>query len=202
MGVAMGVVKIDPALMALRRWAVAHNRANLAAPCNRLAAQSPVGRWRALAGPTGEANLYAVLPRNRVLCLAQGEVDRDACLLLQLAAVLAVGSRALWTVDERPLWEILPPPVKDRVALVKDWTRESVSFDAVLHHGAPAALLAVCRAVAARPGPIVGVIGLGLGAGIDAGDIDIPLERLVLERSLSVNTAAGGNASLMTLGMA
>ena len=203
MGVAMGVVKIDPALMALRRWAVAHNRANLAAPCDRLAEQSPVGRWRALAGPTGEANLYAVLPRNRVLCLAQGEVDRDACLLLQLAAVLAVGSRALWTVDERPLWERLPPLVKDRVALVKDWTRESTSFDAVLHHGAPAALLAVCRVVAARPGPIVGVVGLGLGAGVDAGAIDIPLERLVLERSLSVNTAAaGGNASLMTLGMA
>ena len=33
------------------------------------------------------------------------------------------------------------------------------------------------------------------------GERDVPLERLVLERSLSVNTAAaGGNASLMTIG--
>ena len=40
--------------------------------------------------------------------------------------------------------------------------------------------------------------------GIDAlppGAVDIPLERLLIERALSVNTAAaGGNASLMTIG--
>ncbi len=194
-GLAMGVTESDPALMALHRWAMAQNRVSLVAHCDRFAAQSPVGRWRTLAGPTGEANLYAVVPRDVVLCLVQGDVDRDADRLLQLAAVLAVGSRALWPVDARPLWERLPAEAKDRVALVQDWTRESIGFDAVLHHGEPAALLAVCRAVAARAGTIVGVIGL------DAGAVDIPLERLVLERSLSVNTAAaGGNASLMTMG--
>jgi RHH-type proline utilization regulon transcriptional repressor/proline dehydrogenase/delta 1-pyrroline-5-carboxylate dehydrogenase len=33
------------------------------------------------------------------------------------------------------------------------------------------------------------------------GEIDVPVERLVIERALSVNTAAaGGNASLMTIG--
>ena len=194
-GLFTGATVSDPALIALRRWAMAQNRPGLAAQCDRLAAQSPVGRWRALAGPTGEANLYAVLPRDVVLCLAHGDVDRDADLLQQLAAVFAVGSRALCSVDARPLWERLPPEAKDRVALVQDWTRESIGFDAVLHHGEPAALLAVCRAVAARPGPIVGVVGL------HCGEVDIPLDRLVLERSLSVNTAAaGGNASLMTMG--
>ena len=56
-------------------------------------------------------------------------------------------------------------------------------------------LQAVLAAIAARPGPIVGVTALALG------DTAIPLERLVVERSLSINTAAaGGNASLMTMG--
>ncbi|EGH49399.1 trifunctional transcriptional regulator/proline dehydrogenase/pyrroline-5-carboxylate dehydrogenase [Pseudomonas syringae pv. pisi str. 1704B] len=42
---------------------------------------------------------------------------------------------------------------------------------------------------------IVGVNGLSHG------ETNVPLERLVIERALSVNTAAaGGNASLMTIG--
>ena len=36
---------------------------------------------------------------------------------------------------------------------------------------------------------------------LQPGTTDIPLERLMIERALSVNTAAaGGNASLMTIG--
>ncbi|MBK9136041.1 MAG: hypothetical protein IPM15_17310 [Betaproteobacteria bacterium] len=43
--------------------------------------------------------------------------------------------------------------------------------------------------------PLVGVTALVPGEG------RVPLERLVLERTVSANTAAaGGNASLMTLG--
>ena len=68
-------------------------------------------------------------------------------------------------------------------------------LDAVLHHGDAASLSAVCAALAHRAGPIVGVTALEPGA------VDIPLERLLIERALSVNTAAaGGNASLMTIG--
>ena len=51
------------------------------------------------------------------------------------------------------------------------------------------------RSLAQRAGPIVGVTALPPGA------VDVPLERLLIERALSVNTAAaGGNASLMTIG--
>ena len=190
-GLDVGTSEPDVALLALRHWALEENRAALAAQCDHFIAQSPVGGWRTLAGPTGEANLYAMSPREAVLCLARDEADR----LLQLAAVLAVGSRALWPVGAQPMWARLPGEARDRVALVQDWTREMIGFDAVLHHGEPAELLAVCRAVAGRAGPIVSVTGLR------PGDVDIPLERLVLERSLSVNTAAaGGNASLMTMG--
>jgi RHH-type proline utilization regulon transcriptional repressor/proline dehydrogenase/delta 1-pyrroline-5-carboxylate dehydrogenase len=53
----------------------------------------------------------------------------------------------------------------------------------------------VAAALAARPGPIIGMVGLR------SGESGVPLERLVVERSLSINTAAaGGNASLMTIG--
>jgi RHH-type transcriptional regulator, proline utilization regulon repressor / proline dehydrogenase / delta 1-pyrroline-5-carboxylate dehydrogenase len=181
----------DPALQALRHWSTGERRSALAATCDRFGATSPVDGWRTLAGPTGEANLYAMRPRDTVLCLAQDDDD----LLLQLAAVLAVGSCALWPAGAQPLWARLPDAARDRVALVQDWRHASIEFDAVLHHGDAAELLAVGRDVAARPGPIVGVTGLRAGA------LDLPLERLVLERSLSINTAAaGGNASLMTMG--
>ena len=49
--------------------------------------------------------------------------------------------------------------------------------------------------MARRKGPIIGVQGLR------SGDLGVALERLLIERSLSVNTAAaGGNATLMTIG--
>ena len=76
-----------------------------------------------------------------------------------------------------------------------DWTAPTVAFDAVLHHGERDDLVVVVQRIAARDGPIVGV------RSFLPGTTSIPLEALVIERSLSVNTAAaGGNASLMTVG--
>ena len=190
-GLAAGAGEPESALQALRAWADAESRARLAVQCTRYGTACPSRAWRALTGPTGEANLYAMQPREAVLCLAAEDDDR----LLQLAAVLAAGSRALWPADTRRLWSRLPEAVRDRSALVDDWKQPSIGFDAVLHHGDADELLAVCRDVAARRGPIVGITGLRRG------EVDIPLERLLVERSLSINTAAaGGNASLMTMG--
>ena len=68
-------------------------------------------------------------------------------------------------------------------------------FDALLHQGLTSELQSILQQLASRPGPIVSVTTL---AGADAA---VPLERLMIERSLSINTAAaGGNASLMTIG--
>nr|GFD58415.1 hypothetical protein [Tanacetum cinerariifolium] len=76
-----------------------------------------------------------------------------------------------------------------------DWSKDDVVIDAVLHHGDSDQLRAICEQVALRSGAIVGVHGLSKG------ETGIALERLVIERALSVNTAAaGGNASLMTIG--
>jgi RHH-type proline utilization regulon transcriptional repressor/proline dehydrogenase/delta 1-pyrroline-5-carboxylate dehydrogenase len=184
------------ALHALAAWARQDPaRVALAARCEALAAASPAGLWRMLAGPTGESNLYGVLPREAVLCLADDAATREADLLAQLAAVLAVGARAVWPAAARPLADRLPDALRERLALAQDWTHPALQFDAVLHAGDDASLAACLRSLAARPGPIVGATRLR------ATDAHAPLARLVVERSISINTAAaGGNASLMTLG--
>ena len=184
------------ALAALRAWAGRQGRGELAAICDQALAESPATGWIALPGPTGEANLYAVQPREAVLCLvADSGPAADADRLAQLAAVLAVGSQAVWPAPAAALRERLPAEVRERITLADDWGRPGVAFDAVVQHGQPDALLATAAALAHRPGAIVSLTGLA------PGDARVPLERLVTERSLSLNTAAaGGNASLMTLG--
>ena len=198
---------------ALLQWAQAQGLADLAGVCDRFARLAPTRAWRNLAGPTGEANLYALRPREAVLCLVESEAgadtlsdtvsdpdrdpdrDTDRDRLVQLAAVLAVGSRAVWPAESRPLWRRLPHAVRERVALAQDWQADAVAFDAVLHHGPAESRLAVLQRLATRPGPIVTLTALA------PKDPSVPLERLVIERSLSINTAAaGGNASLMTIG--
>ena len=63
----------------------------------------------------------------------------------------------------------------------------------MLHSGTARRLRQVLSALAARRGPNV-------AAEQTAGGADVPVERLVIERSLTINTAAaGGNASLMTI---
>ena len=144
-----------------------------------------------LTGPTGERNTYTLLPREHVLCLAEDRAD----LLAQLAAVLSVGSRPLVAESSAAVVKELPKEVAQRIELVADWTATDKVFDAILHHGDSDQLRAVCELASKRKGAIVGVTGL------NRGETDIPLERLLIERALSVNTAAaGGNASLMTIG--
>ena len=81
-----------------------------------------------------------------------------------------------------------------QAAILWDDDRKQTSVDAVLHQGDETSLRRTLERVARWPGPIVGVTAL------PEGESGIPLERLVVERALSVNTAAaGGNASLMTM---
>ncbi|CAN5744620.1 trifunctional transcriptional regulator/proline dehydrogenase/L-glutamate gamma-semialdehyde dehydrogenase [soil metagenome] len=186
-------VASSAAMTAFEAWAQREGLESLAAQCRRFTELSRSGHARTLVGPTGERNVYTLLPREAVLCLAADDADR----LVQLAAVLAVGSTAVWPAgsDVEALRASLPSAVQQSIVIAQDWTADTVLFDAVLHHGDAASLMQVNQAVAGRKGPIVGVRSLAPGA------IDIPLEGLVVERALSVNTAAaGGNASLMTIG--
>jgi RHH-type proline utilization regulon transcriptional repressor/proline dehydrogenase/delta 1-pyrroline-5-carboxylate dehydrogenase len=185
-----------PALLALRGWAGKQAPA-LVALCDRYGELALSGLTQLLVGPTGERNSYNLLPRERVLCLAADDKEAKTDLLAQLAACLAVGTEVLWqdNAQNRTLLTSLPSEVQARIQLVADWASSDIGFDALLHHGDSDQLREVAKLAAARAGAIVGVHGL------HRGETDIPLERLLIEHALSVNTAAaGGNASLMTIG--
>ncbi|ALX79110.1 trifunctional transcriptional regulator/proline dehydrogenase/L-glutamate gamma-semialdehyde dehydrogenase [Cronobacter malonaticus] len=176
---------------ALTEWAA--GRPELKALCEHYLALSQSGVQRTLPGPTGERNTYTLLPRERVLCLADNEQD----LLVQLAAATSAGSRVLWADEplQRTLAKQLPTAVNAIIDFAKPDVLFSQFFDAVIYHGDSDQLRALCEKVAARDGAIVSVQGFARG------ETSLLLERLWLERSLSVNTAAaGGNASLMTIG--
>ncbi|NML17195.1 trifunctional transcriptional regulator/proline dehydrogenase/L-glutamate gamma-semialdehyde dehydrogenase [Azohydromonas caseinilytica] len=182
---------MPPALHALQEWARSQSRLPLAQACQRFHQQSRSGASQTLPGPTGEKNVYGIAAREAVLSLAGSDDDR----LMQLAAVLAVGSRCVWPVECGPLLEKLPAQVQGSVVLARDWGSPEVSFDAALFHGSTSELQGIRRRLAERPGPIVGIERL------QPGEVDVPLERLVVEKATSINTAAaGGNASLMTIG--
>ncbi|MFB5745614.1 trifunctional transcriptional regulator/proline dehydrogenase/L-glutamate gamma-semialdehyde dehydrogenase [Cedecea sp. S5-13] len=182
---------LQVAHQALSEWAA--NREELKSVCLQFGELAQSGTLRVLPGPTGERNTYALLPRERILCVADDE--RDA--LVQLAAVTSVGSRALWADDSlhRELAKQLPKAVQQQIDFAKQEELLKQPFDAVIYHGDSDQLRKLCEAVAARTGAIVSVQGFARG------ESNILLERLYVERSLSVNTAAaGGNASLMTIG--
>ncbi|WP_312306610.1 bifunctional proline dehydrogenase/L-glutamate gamma-semialdehyde dehydrogenase PutA, partial [Pulveribacter sp.] len=184
---------LQPALLAplsaLQAWALQQGRGALASSCAALAQASCAGLSARLPGPTGERNDYRLLPRERVLCLA----GDDDCRLLQLATVLAAGSQAIWPASAGTLRATLPAAVQERIILAAD--AMAADFDAALHGGDSESLLAIQRQLAERPGAL-----LGLAAVRNEDEALSAVLRLVLERAVSINTtAAGGNASLMTM---
>ena len=177
---------------ALQQW-MSEQKHESALLIQRFGELAQGGTVRLLPGPTGERNTYALQPRERVLCLADNEADA----LVQLAAVLAVGSEVLWSGDgaQKDLLRQLPAVVQSRITLTQNWQTANVVFDAVIYHGDADQLRILCEQIAQIDGPIVSVQGFARG------ETNILLERLLIEHSLSVNTAAaGGNASLMTIG--
>jgi RHH-type proline utilization regulon transcriptional repressor/proline dehydrogenase/delta 1-pyrroline-5-carboxylate dehydrogenase len=189
---ASALPQASPALQALHDWAAAQDRLPLAHTCARLAACNPAGLQAELPGPTGERNVYRVQARQRVLCRVGVHTGAEDDLLCQIAAVLAVGGTALLPRSAAPVHARLPDAV--RAALVLAEEDETSEADAALLHGSAQEALALASQLATQVGPIVTLTALPPGSG------DVPLARLVSERSISTNTAAaGGNASLMTL---
>ena len=115
-------------------------------------------------------------------------------ILTALAAALATGGRPVLPAGSAGDAVVAALPE----ALRKEMGRGAVTdagIDAVLFAGDADRLAALRRQVAERPGIILPVV---TEAELTQG---IGLERLMVERSLSINTAAaGGNASLMTIG--
>ncbi len=179
-------------LQIFQRWAVLHDRTSLADACEAFAAASPSGLSVDLQGPTGERNVYALQPRKNVLCLTGDQAHSDDDRLVQLAAVLSVGGNAVWPLSATALHATLPAQVQSQVTL-HDLSHDG-DWGAALLHADVHTTLHWQRRLAYLPGAIVTLTAM------PPGTLDIPLERLVTERSISTNTAAaGGNASLMSL---
>jgi RHH-type proline utilization regulon transcriptional repressor/proline dehydrogenase/delta 1-pyrroline-5-carboxylate dehydrogenase len=192
---AVGAGTLAPAssaLLALHAWALLENRAALAHQCARWSACNPAGLEAALAGPTGERNVYQVHARSQVRCCVGTQDSWKEDLLAQLAAVLAVGAMAIVDNALQAFVATLPQAVKDAVRL--DEEKSLSASQAVLMHASPAEVLQMANLLAKQAGALATLTAF------KPGDLGIPLARLVHERSISVNTsAAGGNASLMTL---
>jgi RHH-type proline utilization regulon transcriptional repressor/proline dehydrogenase/delta 1-pyrroline-5-carboxylate dehydrogenase len=195
---AAALPQATPALQALHDWAVAHHHLPLAHACAQFAAANPAGLEAVLRGPTGERNVYRVQAKAKVLCLTGEQGSAEADRLTQLAAVLAVGSHAVWPHAAQGLRQRLPMAVQNAITL-QDLTSPEPSpapVDAALLHADAATILRTQALLAQRPGAIVTLTAMA------PGDSAVPLARLVSERSISTNTAAaGGNASLMTLSL-
>jgi RHH-type proline utilization regulon transcriptional repressor/proline dehydrogenase/delta 1-pyrroline-5-carboxylate dehydrogenase len=174
-----------PAIDSLAAWAKAQGNSRLAEHIENYARTTPVGSLIALPGPTGERNTLAYVPRGNIACFA----SHAEVLLNQVAAALATGNRAL--VVEGSLPAELPADVKAAIQTVAAADLVKADFQIALVESSSSAKLRT--ELAARDGAIVSVIDT-------TEEGDIPLWRLVAERALCVNTtAAGGNASLMTL---
>lgn len=173
------------ALDAFTVWAKTHGHVEVAALAEQYARQNPYKMSMLLPGPTGETNTLAFAARGRIFCAAKD----ISTLLNQIAATLATGN----TVVLEPACRALLP--QDLPALVLS----SLTTASVDDAQAQIALLArdvassYKLAFAAQSGAIVCIVECDARS-------ELPLWRLVAERALCVNTtAAGGNASLMTL---
>ncbi|MEQ5840360.1 trifunctional transcriptional regulator/proline dehydrogenase/L-glutamate gamma-semialdehyde dehydrogenase [Paraburkholderia acidicola] len=188
------VPSAQAALTTLRDWLIGEREAALAARCEAYLAHVLAGATAVLAGPTGERNTYTLSARGTVLCVP----TTASGARVQFAAALATGNRALFGgAAGEQLVAALPAALKQHASVRKN---ADAAFDAVLFEGDSDELLALVKEVAKRSGPIVSVQGVAARA-LESGEEDYALERLLTERSVSVNTAAaGGNANLMTIG--
>jgi len=186
------------AVEALAHWLRTSNDVQLRAlgdTCAALARDTPLALPRVLDGPTGERNVWWLAPRRAVLGVAHEDADR----IFQFAHVLAAGTTMQWLSDDagaRALHDALPSGLRAHVQWVDDV--QVGRFDAAIVHGSDDEVRRWSVRLAQREGPIVAVLACATG---DRRYGVIALERLFVERTLSVNTAAaGGNTSLMTIG--
>ena len=179
----------DAGLDALLGWLRNNGHQDVATLAQGYGRTSLNGVEIALPGPTGERNTLAFTPRGTVLCAPKSL----AGLFNQLAASLANGNRALVLATPDLIPANLPDLVKERVRFIGEDEIDASEFQiALLEAGLAGSLRSK---LAGRSGAIVGIVDTSASE-------PVALWRLVAERAVCVNTtAAGGNASLMTLGL-
>lgn len=184
-------------------WLTRHGSAGEQVRLAQMQASPLLGGAFTLPGPTGESNRYQLLPRGVIWCQPATQTGAHA----QLGAALAGGNRVLWHVPDAALaqslrqqFATLPQPLQEVMAWAdQPLATNSAPVAAVLFEGDGDVLQQVVQQAAQRKGPLAPVYGLS-SIELDDGASYDPV-RLVAEKTVSVNTAAaGGNASLMTLG--
>ncbi|MGJ4890769.1 trifunctional transcriptional regulator/proline dehydrogenase/L-glutamate gamma-semialdehyde dehydrogenase [Bradyrhizobium sp. HKCCYLRH3099] len=183
---------LDMAAQAYLDWLRANGHADAARACEAQLSCAWAGAEIELHGPVGEQNIYRIKPRGAVAALAR----TDEALLIQLGAILATGNQAIVERSNPALVALggLTGQARERIITVEIW-RTVDALAAVLSDGDARELIELGRELAARAGPIVPLVAR---RSVDGG---YDLDRLVEEVSLSTNTAAaGGNASLMSIG--
>ncbi len=188
---ALGKATRDITLDGLKRLAnsplggvSANRRETLQALIFEYDAASPLRRELQLDGPTGERDTLHFAPRGDIACIAE---DLHT-LALQAAAALACGNRVLLPASAagRDLAAVLG----EHAAIDE---QAVAAANAVLFDGDAASEKALRQSLASLDGAIVPLLRAQPDGRHD-------LYRLVSERAVSVNTtAAGGNASLMSL---
>lgn len=147
-----------------------------------------VGRASRLPGPVGERNLHSLRPRGRVLLLPSSR----AGLRAQLEIVETTGNVPCLPEDAEGLAAGLARERLAKIEWVQDW-RDEASFAHVLIEHSESDIRPVLKAVAEQDGPIP-TIQLG------SKDHRYRKSWMVEEVVVSIDTtAAGGNASLMSL---
>lgn len=187
--------KTDAALLDYAAWLDDAGHGQSADRARQLGDQSALGLEIELPGPVGERNLYALHPRGRILLMPQTELGlRD-----QVAAVLATGNHAVIHAPRALLAALdgAPASVAARIAWHDDWAQQG-PYAGALVEGDAERIIATQAEIAALPGPIVLTQA---SRGDSSASADYCLQWLLEEVSTSINTtAAGGNASLMSIG--
>lgn len=187
------VARPPEAFTAFLGWLTERGEQSLAA---RLGAIPPHVHARIeLPGPVGERNLYLLEPKGRVGCIASSLPG----LLTQIGLALLADNSVLIDESGPALPRGMPETLLSRLSVVPSVIDER-ALSSVLFEGESDAMIAVTRRLSERPGPIVLAQGL-TPADMESGRAFYNAELLLEERSISTNTAAaGGNASLMSIG--
>ena len=186
----------DVALLHVAHWLESRGHAAAAANAHDLADVSPLGHAVALPGPVGEHNQYRLQRRGRIYLAP----ETAGGLYSQLSAVLATGNEAAIDAPSalREGLADLPDAVKKRIIFVSG-PAAAGPLSGALVEGEGARVTSLAADLAAAEGPLIPVQAASQ-ADIAANPRVWRLAMLIEEVSISTNTtAAGGNASLMTL---
>ncbi|MDQ0457337.1 trifunctional transcriptional regulator/proline dehydrogenase/L-glutamate gamma-semialdehyde dehydrogenase [Rhizobium paknamense] len=192
-------VHTDQGLLDFARFLETEGEDDEAEIARNLGSISALNLAQELPGPVGERNLYALHPRGRILLVPRTLTG----LYRQLAACLATGNSAIVDVTAlgSSVLDRLPQSLKLRVNSVsRDGWAKAVHFAGALLEAEGEELIALNKAIADLPGPLV-LVQAASSEAISRDTDAYCLNWLVEEVSVSTNTAAaGGNASLMAIG--